>query len=86
MSCTCGNCTSGTILCSQTNIPSVDNTVPDCGDIIYEQCVIMTQIRTNPINIAINDNLQETIDKLLQYIINQDARIEVLEQYNITNP
>lgn len=86
MACTCGNCTSTTILCSQVSIPTVDNTVPDCADIYYEQCIIMTTERTAPINIAINDNLQETIDKLLLHIIAQDARIAVLEAYNISNP
>jgi len=72
--------------CNPTTIPTVDNSTPDCVDIVKEQCVVMTRIRTNPIAIAVNDELDDVIDALLQHIINLEARIIVLENYNITNP
>ena len=46
----------------------------------------MTKERTNPILIEVNDTFEDTIDKLLQYIITLEARVIVLENYNITNP
>jgi hypothetical protein len=75
-----------TRVCTQTNIPTVDNSTPQCKDVVYEQCVIMTKDRSNPITIEINDTLEEVIDALLQKVADLEARIQVLENYNVTNP
>lgn len=72
--------------CNQINIPTVDNTVPDCLDIVKEQCINMTTVRTSPIDIAINEDFTTVFNRLLQHIITLEARIIVLENYNITNP
>tara|TARA_R110002012_G_scaffold84769_2_gene211790 strand:- start:313 stop:549 length:237 start_codon:yes stop_codon:yes gene_type:complete len=73
-------------ICAQTNIPTVDNTAPDCEAVTKEQCVLATTQRLVPFTINIGDSYQDIIDQLLVEIkalqdratINE-ARLTILE-------
>ena len=54
--------------CRQTNVPSVDNTQPDCQEVIKEQCVVATKKRTTPIEISTGEPLESILDKILMEI------------------
>lgn len=66
-------------ICSQTTIPTVNEDAPACPVTATEECVFMTEARTNPITINPDDNLREVIDRLLLYIITLEERITILE-------
>lgn len=66
--------------CKQVNIPTVDNSQPDCEKIIKSQCVVTTKKRTTPVVINIGDDYEEVIDKMLYKIRELETRILDLEQ------
>lgn len=66
-------------ICSQTNIPEVDNSAPDCDDITKEQCVVATKARTVPFVINEGDSYREILDTLLLEIKTLQDRLTVAE-------
>jgi len=69
-------------VCTQTTIPQVDNTTPECSDITKEQCVVATKGRTVPLVINEGDSYDEILDNLLLLVKTLQDRITVLESYH----
>jgi len=65
--------------CSQNNIPQVDETTPDCNDIVKEQCIVMTEDRVIPIVIDTDEDFKTVLNRLLLHIKTLEDRITVLE-------
>jgi len=65
--------------CSQNNIPQVDESAPDCNDIVKEQCIVMTEDRIIPIVIDTDEDFKTVLNRLLLYIKTLEDRITVLE-------
>jgi hypothetical protein len=68
-----------TKVCSQTNIPSVNEDAPTCPTPIKEECIFMTEARTNPITINVDEDYKTVLNRLLAYIITLENRIIILE-------
>lgn len=62
----------------ETNIPSVDNTPIECAELISALCVIIEEGYPY-IGVSSGDTLKRTLDKLVDYIKIQDAKIDALE-------
>lgn len=66
-------------LCSQTTIPQVDNTDPECLEYIKEGCIVSTKLRLVPIAISVGETYEDVLDKLLLYVKSLEERITILE-------
>ena len=69
----------GSKICSQTNVPTVNEDAPSCPTPIKEECVYTTEVRSNPITINVDEDYKTVLNRLLQHIITLEERITLLE-------
>ena len=69
-------------VCSQSVIPSVDNTEPTCNELIKEDCVVATENRLVPIEINEGDSYKDIINAMLLEIKSLQDRVAVLEAFH----
>lgn len=79
MSCNCGTCTETTKICSQTNIPQVDNTALECENgFISTKCIINHEA-IPLLGLPENSDLKTILDALVASLIDARGRIKTLE-------
>lgn len=86
MSCNCNNdcnCSEPIKVCTQTNIPQVDNSAIECSKcgFISGKCVILTEAIAY-LGIPENSSLDDVINALLLSLINTRDRVSILEGYH----
>ena len=66
-------------ICSQINIPQVDNTNIECDEFMYSTCIIVKQLCSKVKNLE-GENLDKFIERLCNKISKIDNELYLLNQ------